>query len=183
MPGMMPPMEGNQQDTRSYYRRVMDGVIEEIRAGRMPPDAPVPSAAKLAEQYEVSVPTAQRALRELKVAGLTRAVPGMGTFVHRDAPAVLGLAPREGGADFEARFVEFRETTNRLLGRYVDLRDFDEAAALQAHESWRKYAQLHPDLLAELLIRDKIAELDGIRRRDPGLEALLPANDQDEDDA
>ncbi|MBS2966444.1 winged helix-turn-helix transcriptional regulator [Actinocrinis puniceicyclus] len=171
-------MEGNSQDTRSYYRRVMDGVIEEIRAGRMAPDAPVPSAAKLAEQYGVSVPTAQRALRELKVAGLTRAVPGMGTFVHRDAPAVLGLVPRGGGADFEARFAEFQEATERLLGRYVDLRDIDEAAAAQAHESWRNYAKLHPDLLAELLIRDKIAELESIRRRDPALDAFTRSNDQ-----
>jgi DNA-binding transcriptional regulator YhcF (GntR family) len=168
-------MDGSPEDTRSYYQRVMDGVIEEIRAGQLLPDAPIPSAARLAEQYDVSIPTAQRALRELKVAGLTRAVPGMGTFVHRDAPAVLGMVPRSSGTEFEARFAEFRETTNRMLGRYLDLRDIDEDAALQAHDSWRKYAQQHPDLLAELLIRDKVAELESIRRRDPEIEARLEA--------
>lgn len=52
----------------------------ELRAGEQ-----VPSVTQLAEAYQVSRPTARRALDQLKKWGLTEGVPGWGTFV-RETP-------------------------------------------------------------------------------------------------
>lgn len=63
-----------------------ESVREEIR-GRVDRkeyrlDKPLPSAAALASEFEVSSITVKRALRDLQTTGVLRAVPGLGTYVR-----------------------------------------------------------------------------------------------------
>lgn len=63
------------------YLRVVNGITEQINSGDLSPGDKLPTYAQLAEQYQVSVSTAQAALRILKERGLVEGHQGKGTFV------------------------------------------------------------------------------------------------------
>ncbi len=52
------------------YRRVLDGVLADIRAGRYPPGGRLPSAGALGEEYGVKPWAATRAVDRLRWIGL-----------------------------------------------------------------------------------------------------------------
>lgn len=52
-----------------------------IRSGQYPPGERVPSVVALSEELGISIPTAQKALRQLREEGLTYTVPGLGSYV------------------------------------------------------------------------------------------------------
>ncbi|WTC56832.1 winged helix-turn-helix domain-containing protein [Streptomyces cellulosae] len=56
-------------------------LVQRIRAGTYPPGTRVPSVVALSEELGISIPTAQKALRQLREDGLTYTVPGLGSFV------------------------------------------------------------------------------------------------------
>jgi DNA-binding GntR family transcriptional regulator len=53
----------------------------QIESGKLAPGQQLPSVIKLAEQYELAVPTVRKAIAKLKSEGLVTGVPGYGTFV------------------------------------------------------------------------------------------------------
>ncbi|MDT0306826.1 GntR family transcriptional regulator [Streptomyces sp. DSM 44917] len=55
---------------RDAYAEVADAVAADIRAGRLPPGAPLPEEPALAEAYGVEPRTAREAVRELSERGL-----------------------------------------------------------------------------------------------------------------
>jgi len=57
-----------------------------MRTGEPAPGDKLPSYAQLAEQYKVSVSTAQAALRILRDRGLVEGHQGMGTCVTKNPP-------------------------------------------------------------------------------------------------
>ncbi|MBI2432848.1 MAG: GntR family transcriptional regulator [Candidatus Hydrogenedentes bacterium] len=63
------------------YQQIIDGIKREISAGRLAPDALLPSFRALAEQLLVSVITVKRAYEELEREGLIYRKQGLGTFV------------------------------------------------------------------------------------------------------
>ena len=63
------------------YVRVVNAITEQINSGELTPGAKLPTYAQLAEQYKVSVSTAQAALRLLRDRGLVEGQQGKGTFV------------------------------------------------------------------------------------------------------
>lgn len=63
------------------YVRIVNGITELINKGELAPGDKLPTYAQLAEQYRVSVSTAQAALRILKERGLVEGQQGKGTFV------------------------------------------------------------------------------------------------------
>lgn len=63
------------------YLRIASELRARIVSGELRPGEQVPSVTKLAEAYDVSRPTARRALDLLRQEGLTEGVPGWGTFV------------------------------------------------------------------------------------------------------
>jgi GntR family transcriptional regulator len=67
------------------YLRVVNALTEQIRSGQLVPGAKLPTYAQLAEQFKVSVSTAQAALRILRDRGLVEGQQGKGTFVSEDA--------------------------------------------------------------------------------------------------
>jgi GntR family transcriptional regulator len=70
------------------YDQIVEGMKQEISAGRIPPGAPVPSIRKLAQQLLVSVITVKRAYEELEREGVIYRKQGLGTFVAEDALAL-----------------------------------------------------------------------------------------------
>lgn len=61
--------------------RLTEALIQQIRSGRLKPDAPIASANDLARQYGVSYVTAHRAVKRLAERGYCTRIRGSGTFV------------------------------------------------------------------------------------------------------
>jgi len=63
------------------WRQAHTILADRIRTGAYPPAGRVPSVVALSEELGISIPTAQKALRQLREDGLTYTVPGLGSFV------------------------------------------------------------------------------------------------------
>ena len=77
----MMPLNLSQASGVPYYRQIVDQVAELIRAGRLKPNAQLPSVRALAGQLLVSLITVRRAYGDLENAGLIVMRQGQGTFV------------------------------------------------------------------------------------------------------
>lgn len=64
------------------YVRVLHDLRGKIESGEIPPGDAIPSVSALAQQYDVSATTVQKAVRALKAAGLVDAQPGKGVYVR-----------------------------------------------------------------------------------------------------
>ncbi len=66
------------------YMVVADHIAARIESGELPPGTRLPGERGLAEQYEVALGTARRALRELREERrLIVTLPAKGTYVRR----------------------------------------------------------------------------------------------------
>ncbi|GAA2624008.1 hypothetical protein GCM10010399_64210 [Dactylosporangium fulvum] len=63
-------------DQDASYRRVLDGVLADIRTGRYPPGGRLPSGSALGEQYRVDRSAAARAVFLLRWIGLVTGPAG-----------------------------------------------------------------------------------------------------------
>jgi len=63
------------------YRRIAVEIAERIAAGEIAPGERVPSTRQIIERYGVAMATASKVLTELRLQGLVRAEPGVGTVV------------------------------------------------------------------------------------------------------
>ena len=63
------------------YRQLAAILRGQIESGELAPGAQLPSAVALAATYEVSVPTARKAVALLKAEGRVTGVAGYGVFV------------------------------------------------------------------------------------------------------
>jgi DNA-binding transcriptional regulator YhcF (GntR family) len=107
------------------FQQIAFHLTGEILAGRLAPDARLPSARELAASLEVNPNTAARALQALADAGVARCERGTGYYVAADGPdkargerrrrffeeelpgvframADLGIAPAELASRYEA---------------------------------------------------------------------------------
>lgn len=88
----IPPWQ--PRPTAYVYEQLADHLAARIEAGRaaeppagaLPPGARLPGERDLAEEYQVAVGTARRAVEELRERGLVVTLPAKGTFVVEDAP-------------------------------------------------------------------------------------------------
>ncbi|GAA4944494.1 hypothetical protein GCM10023224_29440 [Streptomonospora halophila] len=76
--------ELKHESATPLYRQLADIIAAKIASGELPPDTPVPSEVRLAEEYGVARLTARRAMRDLRERGLVVTVMGKGTFVAED---------------------------------------------------------------------------------------------------
>lgn len=65
------------------YKQVADLIREQIERGELPAGTPVPSEAKLEEDYDIARTTARRVARELREQGVVYTIQGEGTFVGK----------------------------------------------------------------------------------------------------
>ena len=63
------------------YMRVANELENEIKAGRLKPEARLPNERDLGAQYGVSHATARRAVKELRERGLVITLPNKGSFI------------------------------------------------------------------------------------------------------
>lgn len=75
-------MTGTQYMASALHETVRKEILRRVRSGEYTANALLPSATALADEFSVSAITVKRALRDLQVAGVLRAVPGRGTFVQ-----------------------------------------------------------------------------------------------------
>lgn len=84
------------------YRQIVEGIIGEVRGGRIPPGGRLPSCRALAKELAVNPLTVAAAYRELQRSGWLRTAVGRGSYVSDPVPA--GEGPRRrGGASGLAR--------------------------------------------------------------------------------
>lgn len=67
------------------YEQIVRQIHGKVLSGEMKPGDPLPSVRELAEQLGVNHNTIQKAYKELDYHGLTKAVPGRGSFLSEDA--------------------------------------------------------------------------------------------------
>ncbi len=67
------------------YQRIVQDVRDKIRSGRWTAGTKLPSTRELADEYGVAPGTVQRALAELRTAGLVYSHQGRGSFVTETA--------------------------------------------------------------------------------------------------
>jgi GntR family transcriptional regulator len=63
------------------YQQLAAILRRQIADGTLPKNRPIPSVARLVQEYGVARGTALHAIELLKAEGLVRTVPGRGTFV------------------------------------------------------------------------------------------------------
>ena len=85
------------------YSRVKHYLKTELRQGRWPPGALMPSESALVAQFGVSRMTVSRALRELQAEGLVDRVQGVGSFAAQLHRVSSTLTIRDLREEIEAR--------------------------------------------------------------------------------
>jgi len=77
---------------RSRYKSLVDVFAADIRSGRLPPGARLPTHRQLAARHGLALVTASRVYAELEAMGLASGETGRGTFVRETAlPSGLGI--------------------------------------------------------------------------------------------
>lgn len=71
------------------YQRIVQDVRDKIRAGQLSAGTKLPSTRELTDEYQVAAGTVQRALTELRTAGLIYSHQGRGSFVAETAASLL----------------------------------------------------------------------------------------------
>jgi DNA-binding GntR family transcriptional regulator len=69
------------------YRRIADDLRARIGAGEFNTTGRLPTKDQLGKHYGAAVNTVERALEELRKAGLAESIQGSGTFVRQPKPA------------------------------------------------------------------------------------------------
>ncbi len=150
-PEPAPQPDWDPDDPRVLFRRIVDDILDQIEQGDLHPNAPLPSARKMAEIYGVGVMTVQRALRELQQLRVTYSIAGKGTFVHPDIADLRDDAPiRKTLADAGTirRLVAYLAEQQRILDRYdTAVASKDKNAALR---DLAAHAQDHRDLIHQI---------------------------------
>jgi GntR family transcriptional regulator len=97
---------------RPGYLQIADDLREQIRGGSLPPGAPLPSTAQLAEQYDASLSVVKMAVGILRNEGLVVGQQGKGVFVREEE------SPAERPAtDLASEVIELRTAVLDLSQR------------------------------------------------------------------
>lgn len=98
------------------YQQVVEGVIREVRAGRLKAGESMPSLRELSAEQMVSMITVKRAYEELERMGMIYRRQGLGTFVS-ESPQ------KSGDADIE----ELEKDLAQILHQYIEHLGSEEA--------------------------------------------------------
>lgn len=108
------------------YSQVKEYLESQIVSGELSPGEPVPTVNELAERFDVSVITTNRALVELANDGLVTRVPGQGTFVSSklktvkrgqpDVDILIGVVAPQLSWPLTSDIINYIEKNARLQG-------------------------------------------------------------------
>ena len=93
---------------KSKYQRIADDLRARISSGEYPPGSQLPTKAELMARYQVAVNTVERAIDELRKAGLVETLQGAGMFVREPpeaahSPEYTALMEHLAGTDDQVR--------------------------------------------------------------------------------
>ncbi|KGS30164.1 PLP-dependent aminotransferase family protein [Burkholderia pseudomallei] len=132
------------------YKRLVDTLAADIRSGRLPPGARLPTHRKLAAAEGLALVTATRVYAELEAMGLVSGETGRGTFVRETAlPRGLGVdqhASAAGVVDLAFNYPSLPEQAELLRGARRQLAssgDLDALLRYQPHGGrWHERASV-----------------------------------------
>jgi GntR family transcriptional regulator len=105
------------------YRQIAEDLRARIEAGEYPPGTRLPTKAELMAQHGVAVNTVERAIEELRQAGLVETAQGAGMFVREPTPASrASSAPTDERLErLESEVTELRKELGVLQAQVMDL--------------------------------------------------------------
>ncbi|MGN5375701.1 MAG: histidine utilization repressor [Sphingomonas hengshuiensis] len=118
---------GNADGTTPRYREIKESILADVRTGRLSTGDRVPSEAEIVSRFGVSRMTANRALRELTVAGVLVRRPGSGTFIAEARPIGHLIEIRNIAEEVRSRGHAYRP---RVIGNQPLGADAADAALL-----------------------------------------------------
>ncbi|MGW4551740.1 GntR family transcriptional regulator [Streptomyces violaceorubidus] len=96
------------------YQRIVQDVRQKIRSGLFTAGTKLPSTRELAEEYAVAAGTVQRALAELRTAGLIYSHQGLGSFVSDAASDAVSDAAEGWTRALKALQEQVQDLTARI---------------------------------------------------------------------
>jgi GntR family transcriptional regulator len=114
---------------RLIYKEIAEDIRRSIDSGELPPRARIGTLRSLCDHYEVAKGTIEKAVEDLREAGLVESVAGSGIYVtepgaRRAAAAASGdLQARldELDAEWRIKYAALEETVYVLLGHVMDV--------------------------------------------------------------
>ncbi len=93
---------------KSKYQRIADDLRARISSGEYPPGSQLPTKAELMTRYGVAVNTVERAIDELRKAGIVETLQGAGMFVCEPpdvehSPEYTALMEHLAGTDAQVK--------------------------------------------------------------------------------
>jgi GntR family transcriptional regulator len=98
------------------FQRIVLDVRKKIAAGQITVGEKLPSTRELANEYGVAAGTVQRALSELRTAGVIYSHQGRGSYVADTASGTSEDTTTRAIRDLEARVAELTERLEKLEG-------------------------------------------------------------------
>lgn len=95
------------------YLQIADDLRAQIRGGSLAPGTPLPSTARLAEQYDASLSVVKMAVGILRNEGLVIGQQGKGVYVRDETDPPAGDLP----GDLADEVAELRTAVQDLSGR------------------------------------------------------------------
>jgi DNA-binding GntR family transcriptional regulator len=109
--------------TGPKYRRIVEDLRVKIENGEYPPGSRLPTKAELMAQYQVAVNTVERAVEELRKAGLVETAQGAGMFVL-DRPSDSALPSSDAAGrleEMESEIASLRRDLSLLQAQVINL--------------------------------------------------------------
>ncbi len=94
-------MSEDWSDQRPIYRQLMDEIVSWILSGKLNDGDPLPSARKIALEYEINPLTAVKAYQELTSENILQKERGTGLFVRPGAQSLLLSSKKQQFLDKE----------------------------------------------------------------------------------
>lgn len=102
------------------FQRIIQGVRKKVATGKYSPGDKLPSTRELADEYGVAPGTVQRALSELRTAGVIYSHQGRGSFVADTASGADNDTTARAIANLEARVAELTERLDKIEKAHDD---------------------------------------------------------------
>ncbi len=183
----------------ALYERIKRSVIRDIDSGRLKPDDRVPSETRLAQKFNASRMTANRALKELTEEKRIVRIQGVGTFVARPRPeaALLEIKSiaseiKDWGGEHSVRIICLEEVcaSEKLAGKmetgpggavfHSIMVHRDRGVPVQYSERWIN-PSVAPDFLdqdyTQTTPSDYLLAVAPVQEAEHEIEAIVPEND------
>lgn len=117
------PMARQAGTAGPKYRQIAEDLRAQIKDGEYPPGSRLPTKAELMAEYHVAVNTVERAIEELRKAGLVETAQGAGMFV-RERPLGSTSSPSttdERVGQLESEVAALRKDFGLLQAQVMNL--------------------------------------------------------------